>query len=181
MPETKHRCAPQNAPKFLDWIRNRGGVAHFSSIDLSDLDKSWSAPFLSKDDCPNCSGTGHIGDAPCGAPLCVGGKVRTNKPHWKSANNPDKVYTNTDDILVTIDKEVKRFHIAVRRGGNGLSLKVTDASTRKIREAVAKAGEGAYYEFDYATQEAVILKPDSEISLTEWATQNEAQETQTGA
>jgi hypothetical protein len=58
--------------------------------------------------------------------------------------------------------------VAVRQSGFG-SLKLTDAATRHVRAAVAKAGDGAYYIFDYGTQEAVIMQPDSEKTLTAWA------------
>jgi hypothetical protein len=54
--------------------------------------------------------------------------------------------------------EVKRFHVAVRIGGQGFCLKVTDGGTRRIWRELAKAGTGSFYEFDYNTQEAVIYK-----------------------
>jgi hypothetical protein len=54
-------------------------------------------------------------------------------------------------------------------GSQGLSIKVTDGGTRRIRAAVAKAKEqygDAWYEFDYGNYEnAVILAPDKSISL----------------
>ena len=58
-------------------------------------------------------------------------------------------------------EEVKRFHVGVRMGSNGLALKVTDGGSRRIRREVSKAGEGAYYAFDYLTQDAIILRPKS--------------------
>ena len=57
------------------------------------------------------------------------------------------------------DIEVKRFRVGVRWGSQGFMLKVTDGGTRRIWKEVSKAGEGAYYRFDYMTQEAVIMKP----------------------
>lgn len=56
--------------------------------------------------------------------------------------------------------EVKRFHVAVRWGAQGFSLKLTDGATRNVRRALAKAGEGSTYTFDYDTQECVIYMPD---------------------
>ncbi len=53
-------------------------------------------------------------------------------------------------------------------------MKCTEASTRKIRKAVAAAGEGAWYEFDYAMQEAVIFVPGEQMTLREWANKYEA-------
>ena len=32
----KHECTEENAPRFLEWIKMRGGVAIWKSIDLSD-------------------------------------------------------------------------------------------------------------------------------------------------
>jgi hypothetical protein len=49
-----------------------------------------------------------------------------------------------------------------------MTFKVTDGGTRKIRAAVDKAGEGATYEFDYETQEAIITVPDKRVSLAEY-------------
>jgi hypothetical protein len=71
-------------------------------------------------------------------------------------------------VLVSKDVEVKRFRVGVRAGSQGLSLKVTDGGTRRIRSAVKRAGEGAYYKFDYSTQEAVIFKPGTQIPLLEF-------------
>lgn len=139
-----HTCSPENAEKMLDWIATRGGVAIWPSIDLSDLDKSWSTPANAIDGTP------------------------TTKPHWKSDHKPCRTITDPAEILVTKDKEVKRFHVAIRMGSQGLVMKVTDGGTRRIRAAVAKAGEGAYYTFDYETQEAVIMAPEEQIPLSEW-------------
>lgn len=70
--------------------------------------------------------------------------------------------------MVAIDREVKRFHVAIRMGSQGFSMKCTDGASRRIRSAVAKAGEGAYHVFDYTTQEAVIMAPEKVIPLPEW-------------
>ena len=49
-----------------------------------------------------------------------------------------------------------------------MSLKVTDGGTRRIRKEVGKAGEDAWYEFDYGTQEAVIFVPGEVVGLLEY-------------
>jgi hypothetical protein len=64
-------------------------------------------------------------------------------------------------------KEVRRFRVGVRRG-DGLSFKLTDGATRKLRAAVANAGELATYRFDYEMQEAVVLVPDKTVPLNQW-------------
>lgn len=133
----------EHAAKLLNWINTRGGVAVWRSIDLSNP------------------------GAETFTPAITDGKP-TGKPHWRFANEPAMVITNSDEIEITKDEEVRRFHIAIRRGSQGLSLKLTDASTRKVRAAVEKAGEGAYYEFDYSTQECVIMKPISTMPLSQY-------------
>ena len=140
----------ENAPKFWSWVHNRGGVAKWQSVDFSDLGASWSSPVLDPEGVP------------------------TKPPHWKCGlNSVPIVCTNPDDIRVVTDKEVERFHIAIRRGGQGLSVKLTDASSSKLRKKLAKWGEQcndmASYYFDYAEQDAIITIPDKIITLTEWA------------
>jgi hypothetical protein len=144
-----HYCGIENAAKLLDWIRNRGGVAVWRSIDFSSLGRSWSTPLRQKDGTPSPT------------------------PHpWKSEATPSRVITDPAEILVFEDKLVRRFHVAVRRGDSGLLLKLTDASTGRVRKAVEHAGKGAYYEFDYGAQEAVIMAPVRQLSLAEWAEEN---------
>ena len=141
----KHTVSPENAALFKEWIATRGGVAVWRSIDLSDPTFTMSSPALGRDGTP------------------------TAKPSWKLENAPHRVITDPADIEVITGKEVKRFHIAVRMGSQGLSLKVTDGSTRRIRAAVEKAGEGAWYELDHFTQEAVIYAPAAKVSLKDWS------------
>jgi hypothetical protein len=45
---------------------------------------------------------------------------------------------------------------------------LTDGSQRRLEKKLDKAGEGATYQFDYWSQEAVILVPDKTISLKQW-------------
>src|SRR5262245_8279659 len=131
----KHIVTPEHATKMLDWLQTRGGIAIWPSVNLSNPGASWSTPALKED----------------GSPM--------TKPTWQAANEPERIITSIDDVMVSIDKEVKRFRVGVRMGRQGFSLKVTDGGTRRIRAAVAKAGEGAYHSFDYETQEAVIMAP----------------------
>jgi len=60
-----------------------------------------------------------------------------------------------------VDKfiEVKRFRVGLRMGSQGFLIKVTDGGSRRIRREVSKAGEGAFFVFDYSEQSAVIMKP----------------------
>ena len=99
--------------------------------------------------------------------LSLGGQP-TPKPHWKVASEPSRIITDASEIDVVTWKEVKRFHVGVRRG-DGLSFKLTGGATRKVRAAVAKAGDGATYHFDYDAQEAVIVVPDKVVPLNLWS------------
>ena len=141
----KHRVIEPNAPRFVDWMRNRGGIAVWGCLDLSDPSKTWSTPANQIDGKP------------------------TTKPHWSATNNPIRIITDWDEIVVDTPKEVKRFHVAIRRGSQGLSFKLTDGSSAKLRNACEKAGDGSWYEFDYQSQEAVILVPGASMTLKEWA------------
>jgi len=143
----RHSCSIENVEKFINWIEERGGVAIWRSINLSNPGKSWSSPALNKDGTP------------------------TTKPSWECGNSPERVITSAADIDVVTEIEVKRFRIAVRRGAQGMMLKLTDASTRRVRAACAKAEETAKwsnYHFDMETQEVIITVPSDIVPLDKW-------------
>ena len=79
----RHEVTEEHAPKFLEWIAKRGGVAVWPSVDLSDPGVSMSSPALT----------------PEGKP--------TPKPHWKLAAEPSRVITSASEIDVVTWKEVK--------------------------------------------------------------------------
>jgi hypothetical protein len=64
--------------------------------------------------------------------------TRTGKPSWQAQSEP------------------------ARR------IMLTDASGRKLRDALDKAGPQSWHEFDYFTQEAIIFKPGRVVPLEEW-------------
>lgn len=132
-------CTIDNAPRFWDWIQNRGGLAVWQSINMSNPGASWTTP-----------------------------ADRVEKPTWEANDRPEKIVTDPDEVVVSVDKEVKRFHVGVRRS-NGFMFKVTDGGSRRIRREVEKAGKGAYYIFDYEDYDnAVIIAPDQQMTLREW-------------
>jgi hypothetical protein len=138
----KHVVAPENAAMLK--LETRGGIAIWGSVDLSNPGASWSTPRLNKDGKPS------------------------EKPTWQAGNEPIRIITDPAEIEVHVPKEVKRFKIATRMGSQGLSIKLTDVSSAKLRKAVAKLGDDAWYEFDYDTREAVIYLPDAKVPLMEW-------------
>ena len=139
-----HTVSMEAAPRVAEWLRTRGGIALWNSADLSDPSASWITP---------------IKDAQ-GNPA--------TKPTWKAQDSPSRVITDPAEVQVAEDKEVRRFHVAIRMGANSFRVKLTDGSTRRVRAAVAKAGEGAYYTFDYDRQEAVIMAPSRVIPFPDW-------------
>ena len=135
----------ENAPKMVEWVKGRGGVAVWKSVNLSDPDRQMLSPALTTD-----------------------GKAYP-KPHWSMGNEPSEIVKELSEIEVNVDKEVKRFHVAVRPGAQGFSLKLTDASSRRVRAAEEKAGKGAYNVFDYFDEKnCIIMAPEKTIPLTEW-------------
>jgi hypothetical protein len=136
-------CYPDEVATMREWLTKRGGLAIWECLDLSDAGKTWTTPALSKDGKP------------------------TEKPHW-AAGKVIETITDIDKVIVTVPKEVKRFHVAVRLGAQGFKVKLTDASGRKVRAAEEKAGPEAWHEFDYENQDAIILVPGEKVPLKDW-------------
>ena len=110
------------APKIREWIRDRGGVNCWTSANLSDPGRECLTPFLTSD-----------------------GK-ETGKPEWWCANDPD-LYKTEDAFEVVTEAPFKTCRIAIRVGAGGLLLKLTDASSDKVKRLLTEAGEGSRYEF----------------------------------
>jgi hypothetical protein len=140
-----HVISASNAKLVTEYLKTRGGIALWKSINLSNIGATWMSPTLTED----------------GKPY--------PKPSWQAESTPSRVITEAREILVAVDVEVKRFRVGVERGGM-FSFQVTAGGSRRIRREVSKAGENAYHVFDYATQEAVILRPESLTPLSEWRT-----------
>lgn len=144
-----HTCEEEQAALMAEWIASRGGVAVWTSADLSNPCASWSTPANEKDGTPK------------------------RRPTWQAEAEP-VIITDPTKIGVTQSKEVKRFHVGTRMGSQGFKIKVTDGGSRRIRKEVAKAGDGAFHAFDYGDYEnAVIYKPCGWKSLAEWTKERE--------
>lgn len=143
-----YTCDESNAAKIHDWLLNRSGICIWRSVNLSNPGASWTSPARDAD-----------------------GKEVT-KPNWQCGSTPERHITKIEDVSVITAKEVKRFHVATRGSGNGLSIKVTDGGTRRIRAEVAKAERGgrkAWYEFEYFEHDNVVVLVESDrVSLSEW-------------
>lgn len=147
----KHLCSPENAPKFLEWIRTREGIAVWKTVNLSDPGQSWTTPVI------NAKGE------------------RLTRPHSYAAAEPDQIITSADDVDVQVGKEVKRFHVGIER--HTMAFKLTTAASDRVRREVDKASTkhqcDAWYEFDYNAQDALIFIPASTQTLTEFAKEND--------
>jgi len=135
---------PENVPLMREWLANRGGLAHWSSINLSNLGQSWTGPALEKNGDP------------------------AKKPSSYAASEPSYIVTDPAQVAVVVRKEVERFHVAIRPGSQGFTVKLTDGSTEKLNKAMRKHGEDATYAFDYETQEAVISMPERVVPINDW-------------
>ncbi len=134
------------AVKIWDWVQNRGGIKVWHSADLSD--PGWGTT----------------------SPARTAEGIEVKKPHWKADPTP-RLITDAAEIVVSHDKEVKRIPISLRMGSQGLKVKLTDTSTRKVTKAVEDVGEGGFYRFDYDKQEAVIFKQTGTTPLATWIAQ----------
>ena len=146
-PAGKHQCTPENVGRFLDWLKNRGGIAVWNSLDLCNPAATWSAPVNDEN-----------------------GNPKEKPSHY--AGKVIRIVTDINDIYVAVPKEWKRFHVATRMGGNGMRMKVTAGGSRRINSAKAKAAEecgDAWHEFDFEDyKNAVIFVPDTVTPLSEW-------------
>jgi hypothetical protein len=132
----------ENAPKFSEWLKKRGGLAVWRSVDLSDPGASCTTPALTED-----------------------GKAYP-QPHWKYDNKPERIVIDANEVQVQRMVEVKRFHVATKRG-NSFNYVLTDGAQRRLYRELEKAG--STYIFDYGAYEnCIILKPDKVQTLTEW-------------
>lgn len=144
----KHKVKTRDASKVRDWLANRGGILLWGCLDLASPGTQWTTPRFDDQ----------------GAP--------TQKPHWAASQQPERVITDEADVVVIVQKLVKRFRVAIRPCRGGMAFKCTDASSRRINAAVDKASKDgtveAWHEFDYGTQEALIFAADREVPLPEY-------------
>ncbi len=142
-------CEEVNAAKIHGWLLHRGGILIWRSVNLSNPGQTWTSPALTED-----------------------GKEYT-KPNWQCDSKPERHIVDIAEVSVATSKEVKRFHVAVLMGGNGMQLKLTDGASRKLRAEVEKAHEKyakpAWYWFDDYSEENCVIMIDSEtVPMADW-------------
>jgi hypothetical protein len=141
---TRHRILAANADQIWRWFQERGGIAVWKSVDFTTAGQSWTTPLRDSE----------------GNPM--------PRQNWRMEESPSLVIADPAEVMVDVPKEIKRFRVAVRVGGQGLLVKCTDAASRRIRRECEKAGEQSWYEFDYGTQEVVIFVPGESKPLPEY-------------
>ena len=140
---TYKMTVPGAKEKFEDWIANRGGILVWPNENLSDPGKG---PMFT----PATTSDGKDG--------------KECKPHW-GVGKPILI-TDINEFEFQKIKELKRFHVAVRLGSQGMNYKLTDAATRRLNNELDKAKKkygDSFYEFDYEDyKNCVIMIPDNE-------------------
>jgi hypothetical protein len=116
-------------------------VAVWSSQDLGDPGRTWLTPARLTDGPPS------------------------PKPHWPAGEGPERVVTRAENVEVVERREAKRLRVSAKRG-YGMRFDLTDVSSRRLRNAVAEAGEGATYAFE--GDEAVVFAVARRVPLAEW-------------
>lgn len=127
-----HTVNAEYAERIAKWITDAGGVDVYASVNLSNAGTNWTVP------------------------------MGSGKPNWQAANEPHLTVTDPARIGVIVFQEYKRFRVALRVSGNGLSLKLTDASNTRLNKHLAAGQEKhglSTHVFDYSTQEAIVLVP----------------------
>jgi hypothetical protein len=105
----------------------------------------------------------------CRPSACWFAPAGSGKPHY-AAGKVIATAATAADVVVIRSKEVARFRVAIRLGGSGTRIKLTDASRRRVEKATSDR-EGRpkrWHTFDYATQEAVIWEAGGEVSLVDY-------------
>jgi hypothetical protein len=133
-------CSPENAKLFAEWIETRGGIATWKSANLSNLNQSWSTPFLKAD----------------------GEKV--TKPTWQAFDEASQVTTDINDVIVEIPKEVARVKIALER--SGMKVNLTRASSKRLHDKLASIGDNCWYQFE--DKETIIFVAEKQIPLADY-------------
>lgn len=134
-------CVPGNAERFAQWLKDRGGISLWKSLNLSNPGASWCTPALTEE------GT----DYP--------------KPNWQTESAPALTVCDPDFVGVEIPQEFKRVKISLQQQGL-MKIVLTDASTRKVTKALEEAGDGSFYTFE--DDVAVIWKVVGTVGLMEW-------------
>jgi hypothetical protein len=116
--------------RILDWMANRGGVAIWSSLDLSRAGQRTFTP------------------------------ADATQPSWHFNTKPDEIVTDRADIGVYTETLFKAFPVSLRRSSSGMTLKLTDPSQRKVDRHMEQCHEkhgNAHYQKGVLTDKAASI------------------------
>ena len=130
-----------HAVRVSRWIEHCGGVAEWASGDLGQPGRSWLTP------------------------VCLTDGSLAQRPHWSADAQPQRVITELGQVEVVERREVKRLRVAVRPG-YGLGFRLTDTSSKRLRNALEAAGPGALHTFEGS--EAIVLGEVGRMPLSQW-------------
>ena len=150
----EHECDEHNAAKFLDWIRNRGGVAVWQSVNLGNPGASWSGPMQQANGDPS------------------------SKPNWESDTKPASVHTDATKIGVYSAVLVETIPAKVKV--NGMQMVLTSGTTRRLTAALRRVekshGNSFYRKGSSMDPELYIFTSGPMVSLQEWADAQDTKE-----
>lgn len=136
----KIRVSAVDAFKIALWLETRGGVAVWQRINLSNPGSAF---------CPVNQENGE--------PM--------QKPSWEYADKPERIVSNPCDVIVYVPVVAARMHVAIRKSSNNFMLKLTDASSRRVRAMLEKLGEKSSYHFDYGEYKNCVFTVEGEEKI----------------
>jgi len=194
----QHECSEENAPKFWEWLRTRGGIAVWKSINLGNAGASWSTPATTLKSerkgcgvpetlCPKCFKLCVTGKVPCSTHdywcehcghefLEAAALTPYPKTNWQMESTPT-IYTDPADVGVFTSALYKAFKVGLKRG-DGFSFVLTDAANGKVKRLLAaceeKHGDSFYRKgvLDIEGASIGIYYTTGIIPITEWAAKN---------
>lgn len=147
----KYRVSEADADKILTWLRERGGILIWTSVDLSRPGESSTTPFRD----------------PAGIPV--------GKPHWRFGDHPRHI-TDISEVEVAEAEKVESLAVRIKRGGE-LRLTLTSHSSAKLQERLAhwsqERNTAAWYHFEgflvNGWDTAHIYVDSKIVPMQEWA------------
>jgi hypothetical protein len=145
-----------DAPKFLLWLRERGGLLVWSSKDLGGPPSTVTTPYRN-----------HAGEV-------------NGAPHWRYGDKPDRHVTEASDVEVYVDTAVKAFGVRTKNK-KGVCVLVVEHE-RQLNNELSFYGEDAYAVFTdsmwpdgqkeyapfYGHDTCTIMKTTTRVALPIW-------------
>ena len=103
----KHMVTAENAVKIWGWLQDRGGIAIWQSVNLSNAGASWTTPNEQAD------GT------------------KTNKPTWQAEDRPSRIITDPAEVMWVLGSQrVAKAHIT--SAGSVMSISSSTTMTSRV-------------------------------------------------